>query len=169
MYTIDKRDTLRELADIPFPPSELPEPLLLADEDTLVVSYLVGPPSTAQAVGASASPLQAPAALVVFRDCFATHFGTPNDEAFASHPLADRGLRPYRAFEVEGSSWLRDLEMRNRGHPRHDPQLFQQLRHWVLTFRASVLECAALTYATAEVHGSPDDLLLRMRTQLRPS
>jgi hypothetical protein len=105
----------------------------------------------------------------VFRQCYASHFGPPNDETFASHLLADRGLPPYGAFEVESSSWLRGLEDRNRGHPRHDPLLFQQLRHLVWTFHDSVLECAALGYSALEAQRDADDLLARMHALLRSS
>ena len=151
MHTIDSHDRVHELPDVPLPSSGT-DPIVLADEDTLVITYI----ATADV-----------ATIVVFRQCYASHFGPPNDETFASHPLAGRGLRPYGAFEVQISSWLRDLEMRNRGHPRHDPQLFQQLRHWVWTFHDSVLECAALTYTVVEAQGIPDDLLPQMHAQLR--
>jgi hypothetical protein len=168
VYTIDKRDRVHELTDVPLPSSGTPEPLVLADEGTLVVTYITATPSTGQADG-SDLPADEAAAIVVFRQCYASHFGPPNEEAFASHPLADRGLRPYGAFEVESSSWLRGLEMRYRGHPLRDPRLFQQLRHLVWTFRDTVLECAALSYAALEAQGRPDDLLPRMHVLLRSS
>jgi hypothetical protein len=165
--TIDKHDRIRELTDVPLP-ATAPEPLMLADERTLVVTYIAAQPSIGQADGAGLPSAEA-AAIVVFRQCYAIHFGLPNEEAFASHPLADRGLRPYGAFEVESSSWLRGLEMRNRGHPRHDPQLFHQLRHWVWTFHDSVLECGAVSYAALEAQGRQDDLVPRMHALLRSS
>jgi hypothetical protein len=169
VYTIDKRDRVHELTDVPLPSSDAPAPRVLADENTLVVTYIIAMPSTGQADGSGLPSADEATAIVVFRQCFASHFGTPNDEAFVSHPLADRGLRPHGAFEVESSSWLRGLEMRNRGHPRHDPRLFQQLRHWVWTFHDSVLECAALSYAAVEAQGRPDDLLPRILALLRSS
>ena len=52
-------------------------------------------------------------------------FGPPNDEAFDGHPLARRGLRPYGAFEVTHSSWIRQLEQMNSVHPHHSPPLFE--------------------------------------------
>lgn len=154
MDSIHTRDRVRELTDVQLPSSDAPNPLVLADEDSLVVSYIT---------------VDEAAAIVVFRQCYASHFGPPNDEAFASHLLADRGLPPYGAFEVESSSWLRGLEERNRGHPRHDPRLFQQLRHLVWTFHDSVLECAALGYAARDTQGGAEDLLTRMHTLLRSS
>jgi len=169
VYTIDKRDRVHELPDVPLPSSGAPDPLVLADEDTLVVTYITAKPSTGQAGGSGLPSADEAAAIVVFRQCHASHFGPPNDRTFATHPLADRGLRPYGAFEVESSSWLRGLEMRSRDHPWHDPKLFQRLRHWVWTFQDSVLECAALNYAALEAQGRPDDLLPRMHAQLRSS
>jgi len=151
--TMKKRDRVHELTDVPFPARVAPDPLILSDEGTLAVAYVTTTPS---------------AAIVVFRQCFANHFGVPNDEAFATHP-EEHGLRPCGAFEVESSSWVRGLEMRNRGHPRHDPQLVQQLRHWVWTFQDSVLECAALGYAVQEGQGTPNDLLSQMQALLRSS
>jgi hypothetical protein len=167
MHTVDDRDRVRELTDVPLPSSDAPAPLVLADEVTLVVAYITAAPSTGQADGSGSPSADEAAALVVFRQCYAIHFGPPNDEAFASHPLADRGLRPYGAFEVERSSWVRGFELRNRHHPRHDPRLFQQLRHWVWTFHDSVLECAAWSYTALEAQGRPDDLLQRMHAALR--
>jgi len=169
VYTTEKRDRVRELSDVPFPSSGTPQPLVLADESTLVLTYMAAPPSTGQADGSGLTSADEAAAIVVFRQCYAIHFGLPNEEAFASHPLSDRGLRPCGAFEVESSTWLRGLEMRNRAHPRHDPMLFQQLRHWVWTFHDSVLECAALSYEALEPQEHPDDLLSQMHALLHAS
>jgi hypothetical protein len=163
MYTVPKHDQVHELDNVPVPDTAAPEPLLLADGATLVIAYRSAR-SLEQAQGSSG--LSNATSLVVFRDCFAIHFGLPNDHAFASHPL-DGGLRPCGAFEVESSSWIRALDERNRGHPRHDPQLFDQLRHWVWTFQDTVLECAALSYVVEEVDPRID-LMQRMRTLLVP-
>jgi hypothetical protein len=61
----------------------------------------------------------APVALLRFEGCLTHMLGPPNDEDFAGHPLAGRGLKPYTAFRVENSSWLRCLERMNRAHPYH--------------------------------------------------
>jgi hypothetical protein len=162
MYTVPKHDQVHELDNVPVPDTAAPDPLLLADGATLVIAYRSAA-FKGQAQGSNR--LSNPTSLVVFRDCFAIHFGLPNEHAFATHPLADRGVRPYGAFEVGNSSWIRDLEVRNRLHQRHNPQLFDQLRHWVWTFQDAVLECAALSYVAEEVDPQAD-LVLRMRSLL---
>lgn len=168
MYTVNQHDRVHELADVPFPSSGAPEPLVLANEDTLGVAYLPAAPSSEQAsaVGlGSATPART--IIVVFHECYAIHFGLPNEEAFASHPLADRGLRPCGAFEVEHSSWLSGLDVRNLAHPRHDPEEFQRLHHWVWTFHDSVLECAAQSYEVMDAPGRPGEAIPRMQALLR--
>jgi hypothetical protein len=162
MYTVHQRDQVQELTDVPCPAAGAPNPLVLADERTLVIAYIGATPANGPTDRTGQPSVQDRAGLVTFKQCYAIHFGLPNDEAFASHPLADRGLRPYGAFEVQNSSWVSGLEMRNRGHPRHDPQVFQRLRHWVWTFQDSVLECAALSYTAAEAQDPPIHLLDRM-------
>src|SRR5206468_1147585 len=64
--TVKKRDRVHELTDVPFPARVAPDPLIVSDENTLAVAYVTTAPS---------------AAIVVFRQCFAYHFGLPNDEA----------------------------------------------------------------------------------------
>jgi len=68
-------------------------------------------------------------------------FGPPNDEAFRGHPFASRGLHPYGAFRVEGSSWIRKLERMNRVHQAHEPERFRTLQHLVFAFHDSTFEC----------------------------
>jgi hypothetical protein len=162
VYTTEKHNRVHELTDVELPSPGAPSPLVVAGEDTLVVTYTAVKASSGETTASGPPSADETAVIVVFRQCYAIHFGLPNDETFASHPLADRGLSPYGAFEVESSSWVRGLEMRNRGHPRHDPELFQQLRHWVWTFHDSVLECAAVSYAVLHAQGRPDDLLSQM-------
>lgn len=149
--TAPQRDHIHELTDAPLPARVAPAPLILSDEGALAVAYVTASPSSA---------------IVLFRQCYAYHFGLPNEEAFISHP-GGQGLRPCGAFEVTSSSWVRGLVARNQGHPRHDPQLFEQLRHWVWTFQDSVLECAALGYTVTEGQGTPNDLASRMQALLR--
>lgn len=82
-------------------------------------------------------------AIVRFVGCSAVMFGPPNDEVLHGHLLARRGLSYDGAFEVLHSSWIRGLAQMNRVHPRHQPERFASLRHFILTFHDSTLECVA--------------------------
>ena len=150
MYTVPKRNQVRELDDVPFPDLAAPDPLVLADGITLLIAYQSRTPSNSTSV-------------VRFTQCHASHFGLPNENAFASHPIAGLGLRPCGAFEVENSSWVHELQLRHSGHAHGDAEFLQHLRHWVWTFHDSVLECAATGYV---VEDAPADLLSRMQAVL---
>jgi hypothetical protein len=163
MYTVPKRDQVRELDDVPFPDLAAPDPLVLADGAALLIAYQSRAPSSAQADGAMTGSDST--SLVRFKQCQASHFGLPNENAFASHPIAGLGLRPCGAFEVENSSWVHELQLRHSGHLHGDAEVLQQLRHWVWTFRDRVLECAAVGYVVEDA-GPPADLLTRMQALL---
>ena len=159
MYTVPKGDQVRELDDVPFPDPAAPDPLVLADGAVLLIGYQSMAPSGGAATASDST------AVVRFQQCCASHFGLPNENAFASHPVAGLGLRPCGAFEVENSSWVHALQLRHSGHVHHDAEVLQQLRHWVWTFHDSVLECAALGYVVEDA-GPLADLLTRMQALL---
>ena len=146
MYEIDHRDQVSELSNVPQSSIGAPLPLVLADEHRIVLAYLleVSDPawdgSTTRLVTRESPE---PVALVEFSWPAAHFFGPPNDEAFSGHPLAARGLHPYAAFEVHDSSWLRQLERRNRVHQRHNPARFLSLHHYIFAFHDSTFECIA--------------------------
>jgi len=85
-----------------------------------------------------------PCALASFEGAYAHRFGPPNDEAFAGHPLADRGLRPFALFEVEQSSWL----------AYHRPEHFAKYKHYMIAFPNSTFECIAEGIAISIHRGS---------------
>ena len=139
------------LSDVPQCNSGAPLPVVVADEGNLVLAYVVNEPDPnwdgtyATAIDPSTPGLLF--AIVTFQHPRAHFSGPPNDEAFSGHPLHARGLRPYAAFEVENSSWVRALEHMNRVHPNHSPRLFTDLKHFIFAFHDSVFECIARGYS----------------------
>jgi hypothetical protein len=170
MYTVDARDRVLRLPDVPQSSPGAPCPLVLASEGEVFVLYhrhFVEPGwdgTTTRMV--SSSSAGEPAAIVRFDWVTASMFGPPNDEAFAGHPLASRGLRPYGAFEVLESSWVRRLERMNAVHPRHRPESYADRRHFVLTFHDSVFECVARGYGCELATGPLTGLAARLASEL---
>ncbi len=158
MYRVDDRDKVIELRDLPQCSTGAPCPIVLAAEHALIVAYFVESVdpewdgTSARMVGPNTRG--EPAALVMFSMAKASMFGPPNDEAFTGHPLASRGLRPYGAFEVLDSSWIRVLESMNAVHPSHRPEHYSAFRHFVLSFHDTTFECVARGYSTSLVDGS---------------
>jgi hypothetical protein len=157
MYPVDRHDRVVELTEVPRPSVGAPLPVALADEGRLLLAYLPEVPvpgwdgTWTRVVDLDTAD---PVVLVRCTGVAAWQWGPPNDEAFQGHPLADRGLRPYGVFRVEGSSWIRQLERMNRVHPQHRPEAFKDLAHLVFTFHDSTLEALARGF-TAEPRSGP--------------
>jgi hypothetical protein len=87
-----------------------PEPALLLAHSDLLVAYFTSTESVA---------------VLRFYNVLTHTFGPPNDERLHEHPLYPKGLKPYRAFEVEAST------------PPDDS------RQWILTFHDDTLDVRA--------------------------
>jgi hypothetical protein len=158
MYPIDERDRVVELTDIPKAVADVPSPIVLADENGVVLSYVIehgesGPNNVC---------------FVRFYLVWTHLLGTPNDETLHGHPLWKRGLGFYGAFRVDDSSLVRRLVATNSVHKRHDDSMLDDLKHYIFTFHDSTFECVARSYETAiarttcdEWHGKALELLQR--------
>ena len=147
MYSVDEKDKIIELKTLPQSSVGAPTPLVLSNEHRTIVAYYL------QDENYNSEFKNEPIAIVTFKHCLSVMFGPPNDEAFRGHPLASRGLSPYSFFLVENSSWLRTLEKMNSVHPYHSQKLFEDYKHFVLSFHDSVLECISEQYDYEVVEG----------------
>ena len=170
MYLVDERDRVIELEDVPQSSVGAPLPIVLSDEFTILLAYIVQDPSpiTSETVPriVDITTTDEALALVEFKFYQSYMFGAPNDEAFSGHPLADRGLHPYGAFRIENSSWVRQLERMNSVHQHHNPQRFDELTHFVFAFHDSTFECVAKQFTTSVYEGTLAGLLPVMVSRL---
>ena len=169
MYSVDQNDQVVGLPDLPPSSAGAPMPIVLADDQRLLLAYLVqerelwqGPPAPVSGSEHFAEPV----ALVEFLLPRVHLFGSPNDEALRGHPLHQRGLRPYGAYEVRDSSWVRALKGMNSVHSSHDPDRFARLRHYVFTFHDSTFECVAEGLKASEHDGPMGRALAEMERRL---
>jgi hypothetical protein len=166
MYQVDEKDVVIPIEDFPRPSVGAPCPLVIADEHRLLLAYYVQTRepgwdgTTVREVNRVTS--SEPIALVCFNLGTAHMFGPPNDEAFAGHPLAKRGLRPYRVHRVESSSWIRRLERMNSVHSQHSPEPYWGLRHLIFAFHDSTFECVCREFDVRTRHGSIMDMVPEM-------
>lgn len=160
MYTVTASDKPREIQTAPQSSVGAPCPIFVAGEHQLVLAYYVEPGRLAQQwVTAPIAPEIAGdsddlCAVVQFSRPYAHMFGPPNDEAFSGHPLATRGLSPYAVFEIEGSSWLKDLVRMNSVHPYHCLEYFAPYKHFIFSFHDTTLECIAESFSVSLARGS---------------
>jgi hypothetical protein len=161
MYEVDKNDRVVTLEDIPQSSVGAPLPLILANEQRVVLAYYINAtdPSWDGKTVRILNQDECDEPIAVVRlDCAAHMSGPPNDEAFSGHPLASRGLHAYGAFRIEGSSWIRKLERMNRVHEHHRPEHFERLHHLVFAFHDSTFECVCRDFDVRTVHGSMLDV-----------
>lgn len=158
MYEIDGRDEVEKLSDLPQSSIGAPTPFIISDEHRVVLAYYLEMPEP--------DAVSEPVAMVRFATCYAHMSGPPNDEAFSGHPLAPRGVRPYGAFEVRHSSWIRRLERMNSVHPHHKPDRFWSRRHFIFAFHDTTFECVADGFDLTIGHGSIESVIPEMLKQL---
>jgi hypothetical protein len=172
MYEVDNQDRVLRLEGVPQSSVGAPIPLVLADENRVVLAYYLGPDvekneALSLSVRVIDPALAERVALLRFEGCFAHMLGPPNDEASEGHPLAGRGLEPYAAFRVENSSWLRRLERMNRVHRYHRADRFWELQHLIFAFHDSTFECICKTFDVDTRTGSIAEMIPEMVKMLR--
>jgi hypothetical protein len=169
MYTVDEQDRVTELKEVPQSDVGAPSPIVLGDEQRTLLAYRIqGKPFPFDGRVLTDADLEMftdEFALVEFHLCHSYMFGAPNDEAFAGHPLAGRGLEPYAVFEIENSSWIRQLEQMNSVHSRHRGGWLQRLKHFVFAFHDSTFECVAPSFVVSK-YSSFESLLTEMHKRL---
>lgn len=139
VYEIDKHVALSILKDVPPSSGKAPCPIMLSDEQMLVLAYYLevegGKRSEFGGANAGRGPIpiaKAAWAVVEFQDFRAVTMGGPFGPE--QHPLAAKGLERYGAYEVERSTWIRGNEE------------LEQFRHFVFSFHESTFECVAKGY-----------------------
>lgn len=170
MYSIDNKDAVVALKNVPQSSVGAPCPFVLSDEYTRLLAYIVErvdpnwDGTHVRMMGSETS--DETIALIRFTRCRAFMFGSPNDEAFQGHPLASRGLLPHSASEVTHSSWIRKLERMNSVHSRHMPEYFADYRHFIFAFHDSTFECVAKDFTVTLHNGTMTSLLPEMANLL---
>jgi hypothetical protein len=163
MYPVDEKDKVIELEDVPQSSVGSPMPVVLSDEFVILLAYITEESSRKTDAD---DPFET-FVLAEFQSYSTYMFGAPNDETFDGHPLANRGLRPYGAFRIADSSWVRQLERMNSVHPDHNPKRFDELKHFVFAFHDSTFECVAKGFTISHHSATLDSLLPIMRSRLR--
>ena len=170
MYSVNQQDTVVELEGVPQSSVGSPLPLVVSDEHVLLLAYIIQekPYEFDRRIlsDADLAMFVEHVAVVEFEMYRSYMFGSPNDEAINGHPLYDRGLEPYSSFEVKGSSWIRQLERMNSVHPRHSPERFKVLHHYIFAFHDSIFECVAERYKITEHEGTIAELMPEMQNRL---
>jgi hypothetical protein len=121
---------LREWLEPPQMDTGSPYPAIHSDGQRLLCAYYVS---------GSARP-EGTVAILRFEGVLQFRLGYPNDEALPGHPLASFGLKHYTAYLVGNSPLIAEIENQNRVHPAFKPGMYENFRHWIVTFHDETLE-----------------------------
>jgi len=163
MYVVDNLDQVVTLDDAPGPETGAPSPMVLADEDGLVLSYLA-----AQTIRRRGEEGTLEFVFVRFGSPLMHLTGPPNDEALPGHPLWNRGLDYYGVFRVNQSSLIRRLASMNRMHRLHSSSLFDGFIHYIFTFHDSTFECVAKSLEAEVIRCTWGERCSKMNAMLSP-
>jgi hypothetical protein len=170
-YVVDDRDRVVEAAGFPLPAGGAPLPMVVADEHRLLLAYrteVVDPAWDGSRV-VSVGPSSAGRIAVVRAGGFDLHWGWPNEDVLAAHPLAGRGIQPDGVYEVIESSWVRAMEKGNAIHPQHTPALFEARRHLLFAFHDSTLELLVSRVVAEVVEGPLERVVALLAGELHRS
>lgn len=107
-------------------------------------------------------------AIVLFRHCFYSQFGDPDENSQNAHYLAGNGLEWYRAQTVHNSPLLAETIRREREHRDVRPGSgWCSRHHFAFWFHDDALECIAAGYKVQVFGGTYDDLLPEAFATLR--
>ena len=148
-----------------------PLPFLLQNEHSVFLTFYVKDTDpdwdgTYVNVIDPASDANVDLALVEFKSCISTKFGSPNDEALEGHPLEGKGLDSYTAQIVQNSSWIKEIQTINSVHSCYNPESWSSLNHYIFWFHDSTFECIADSFKV-EVHKTNmQELLTKISNEL---
>jgi hypothetical protein len=148
MYTVDRKDEVIRLPEVPQSSVGAPIPVLLSREGrTLLAYYLENTPQDwdGASVRVVSGYSEEPLVIVEFKHCYGYMFGPPDDETYVGHPLADRGLKPYEAHEVKillgYAGWSESILFTNtisqRDSCEGDTSFFLFMIHFLSALRTS--------------------------------
>ncbi len=170
MYKIDRNDKVNAISSAPECDAGAPLPVVISDRHNLYLLYIVSEPDPSwdgsYITSISPNTEDTMIAIITFQKSYAHMFGPPNDESINGHPLYRRGLVPYGVFEIENSSWIRNLEKMNSVHPYHRKEKYQDYKHFIFSFHDSTFECIAKAFSVSTERGSIDSILTKVAQSL---
>ena len=91
----------------------------------------------------------------------------PDENTIVNHPLAKRGLEPYGAYQIENSSWKRDIMRLESKEVGGREATLARMTHYIFTFHDSTFECVSDAYRMLVVNGSMADAIQEMVTLMK--
>jgi len=127
-----------------------PEPRILCNDINLVLLFhvdLLDLPKITNKIKQRDSTSDTGVAIMKFKKNYIFKYGTPNDEVLDGHPYYNLGLEHYSFFEVNDSDWIKEIKKIESHHPYYNDNSFEDLKHYIITFKEKTFECIAEHYS----------------------
>ena len=106
-------------------------------------------------------------AIVRFNRKYIHKFGTPNDETLNAHPYYQIGLKHYSFFSVEDSDWIKEIKRIASHHHYFIEDNYNNLNHYIITFKEGVFECIASDYSVEYSFDSMNEALQKITDSIK--
>ena len=157
LYVPDEKDRVVVERAIPAPNWGAPEPIVVASEDRLLLSYAAhynAPANMSQRTIYNPLGVVVTSVIIEFAR-FTAYFSVPiSNETIQAHPLTRRGVESCGVYRVENSSWIRWLAGAQCVHPRPFPERYDNCKHYIFAFHDSIFEVAADGVAVRDLSGT---------------
>jgi len=126
-----------------------PEPKILCNDINLILLFyidLLDLPKITNKIKQRAGESDTGIAIMKFKKNYIYKYGVPNDEVLDGHPYYKLGLEHYSFFKVNDSDWIKEIKRIESHHPYSDENSFDDLNHYIITFKDNTFECVAEDY-----------------------
>lgn len=118
-----------------------PEPILIANGNFLSLSFYIESDDEKTCT-------------LLFRNYNYFRLGMPGNETLYGHPYKNLGLESHSFFELRDSDLIKNLRNISSVHPRHNPNNWLDMKHFILTFHDNMFECVAQDFEIKEGNAS---------------
>jgi hypothetical protein len=128
-----------------------PSPIILSDGGNLFVAFY-GDEWDPSRIPSTGGDDYYPGILVIKFIRYQKYtFGLPNDESLSGHPYYKLGMEQYGFYELKDSDLIASLIKIQSVHPKHKPEKWIGVKHFIITFHDNMLECIAREFEIKQV------------------
>jgi hypothetical protein len=105
--------------------------------------------------------------VLKFEGCSKYSIGSPGEETLSGHPYYKLGLESGLFYELINSDLIESLKKNDSVHDSHNPEAYDKLKHYIITFRDEMFECIAHGYNVQKLENPNRSTVEQAQIELR--